>query len=107
MATIAELQNQIPGAFTIPEIESYGADGVVYTIKAAQVQQVGGESPEDKPVLSFKEHAKVLVLNKTRAQQLADLFGAANDPSGKQVRLVVERCKVGNRNLDMIVIKEV
>lgn len=106
MATIQELQRRIPGALTVPEIEAYGDEGSVRTIKLADVTKVG-QDEEEKPTLSFIGDAKVLVINKTRGQQLADLFGAGVDPVGQKVKLVVRNTPVGNRRIMMINIEEV
>lgn len=90
MATTEQLKAMIPTAFSIAEIASYGPGGLTVTIKAAEGQEVGAER-EVKPVLKFQETAKYLVINTTRSQQLADLFGAKNDPSGNAVKLTVGR----------------
>lgn len=105
MATIQEMQAQIPGALTVAEIEAYGEAGTIRTIAVAGTTEIG-EDKEEKVTLSFKEDAKVLVINKTRGQQLADLFGAAVDPSGQKVKLVVRNTPVGSRKMLMINIEE-
>jgi len=105
MATIQELQSKIPGALTVGEVESYGDAGLIRTILVAGTTEIG-EDKEEKVTLSFVEDAKVLVINKTRGQQLADLFGAAVDPSGQKVKLVVRNTPVGSRKINMINIEE-
>lgn len=106
MSTIAEMQSKIPGALTVSEVEAYGDAGIIRTIAALSEQKVGGEDGDLKPCLSFTEDAKLLVVNKTRAQQLADLFGAATDPTGEKVKLVARSVKVGNRPMVIICVDE-
>ena len=106
MATIQDLLDKIPGAFTIPEIEAYGDDGIVYNISDMGTTKLG-EDKEEKVTISFEEVAKVLVINKTRGQQLADLFGAAVDCTGEKVKLVVRAdTPVGSKKMKMINIEE-
>lgn len=105
MATIAQMSQKIPGALTVAEIEAYGDEGIIRTIAEYKFDKVGGEDSDKKAILTFEEDAKTLVVNKTRNQQLADLFGAANDPAGNKVRLVVRRVKVGNKPMDIICIE--
>ena len=105
MATIQQMQAKIPGALTVPEVEAYGEAGIVRTILVAGTTKIG-EDQEEKVTLSFEEDAKVLVINKTRGQQLADLFGVAVDPAGERVKLVVRNTPVGSRKINMINIEE-
>ena len=107
MAKISELLKNIGGYLTVGEVEAYGNEGIVLTIKEALSKVPIGEKGEEKPIISFEEHAKLLIINKTRGEQLSDLFGAETDPLGKQVRIVVENAKIGNRRQPMICIREV
>lgn len=101
MATIKEMAAKIPGVLTIPEIEAYGDNGIIRTISKYDDAKVG-ENNDEKQVLSFEEDKKTLVINKTRSQQLADLFGAAVDPAGQKVKLVVRNTPVGSKKMNMI-----
>lgn len=85
----AELRKFIPGYFTVQQVSDAG--GKLLTIKTSGVEAVG-QDKDEKPVLSFLETREKLVLNASRCQQLADLFGEA-DVAGKKVRLGVETIK--------------
>ena len=105
MAKISELLKNIGGYFTVDEVEAYGPNGLVLTIKDAIDKVPIGEKGEEKPVLKFEEHAKTLIINKTRGEQLADIFGGDVDPIGQKVRLVKEDAKIGNRRQPMVCIR--
>lgn len=65
-------------------------DNTTFNIVFAGTEKVGqGTQAEDKPVLKFRETPKGLVLNKTRANALASLFGE-DDLVGKRIALGVE-----------------
>lgn len=88
MTSAADLMGMLPGYFTIEEVKGLPAANA-FTIKAAGRMTVGrGDKAEEKPVVTFTESQKGLVLNKARAQQLSALFG--RDPLvGKKVHLGV------------------
>jgi hypothetical protein len=102
MAKAKDFYRYLGGYFTIEEVIDAQP---TFTIKTLAVEEVG-EAKDEKPVLKFVETSKGLVMNKTRLVQLEELFGD-NDVSGKQVKLVVEPTKVGNRHITMVVLKEV
>lgn len=103
MATPAELQKGLSGYISLEETKDTGP--VVLTITAAQLEVVGqGDKAEQKPVLSFKETKKKLVLNKTRCSQLAELVGKTGDPVGYVVKLYAGQEKVNGRTFDMVCI---
>lgn len=85
----SEMSQQLPGYFTVAEASSLTDDNS-FTVTFAGMQEVGqGQNAEDKPVLSFAESKKQLVLNKGRCAQLTALFG--DDPLvGKTIKLTVE-----------------
>jgi hypothetical protein len=69
---------------------------VTLTMKAVKMELVPtkpGEADE-KPVLYFKESSKGLILNKTNAKTIAQLYGGeTNDWTGKPIELYSERVK--------------
>jgi hypothetical protein len=76
--------------------------GEIVTIKDVVVEQVG-QDREEKPTISFKEHAKRAVLNKTNATALAKDFG--DDESkwgGKKVVLTSEKVRFAGKISDSI-----
>jgi hypothetical protein len=49
---------------------------VKFTMSTVKREEIGfGAKREEKPLLSFRETAKMLVLNKTNAQSIVDLYG--------------------------------
>lgn len=71
----------------VPDFED---GGLVVTISGAKLERVGmGNDAADKPVLYFEEIDKGLVLNKTNANVLTDLFGTddTDEWEGRKVRL--------------------
>ena len=89
-----QLLKGLPGFFTVAEATTLD-EGEIFTITGADMEEVGqGAKAEDKPVLSFAQTKKKLVLNKGRCTQLTDLFG--NDELvGKNISLAVEN--IGGR----------
>jgi len=76
------------------------------TITDAKIESVGqGDKAEDVPVLTFKETRKKLVLNKTRANQLAEVIGETTDPIGQRLRVGPGQAEVNGRVFDMVVIE--
>lgn len=102
MTTVGDLANSIEGAYSADDVAAMGPDGIVLTISMAGRKKVGGPEGEEKTCVDFEEVEKYVVLNKTRASQLTDLFGAEADPVGKRVRLYVDLVKVGGRTHRMI-----
>lgn len=89
MANATTLSQKLPGFFTVDEARELSPDNA-FTITFADLAEVGqGAKMEEKPVLSFTETKKRLVLNKSRCNQLGILFGA-DDLVGKSIRLTVE-----------------
>lgn len=62
---------------------------MVLTMKDVQMETVGqGKNAEDKPVLYFEETEKSLVLNKTNANAISQLYGPDTDGwGGKRIAL--------------------
>lgn len=64
-------------------------EDLIVTINDAKLKTVGqGEDAEEKLVLSFSEQEKTLILNKTNATTIANLYGDETDDwSGKKIAL--------------------
>ena len=79
------------------------ADGETVTIRKLTMEEVG-EERERKPVMSFEEIDRKLVLNVTNANAIADVTGKddSDDWPGQVIKLV--RCKVqfGAKTVDAI-----
>jgi len=63
------------------------------TVKDVQIKQInnGRGGNEDKPVVSFKERPKLLVLNKTNARAIAVQYGGETDDwVGEQIAITAE-----------------
>lgn len=75
-------------------------------IDSAELPVEGG-APEVKYVLGFRDYDRGLILNRTRADELDDLFKSdvAEDWIGKRIRLHVVPVKYQGRKLDGIRIK--
>lgn len=89
---INELLANITGYFTVEEVKSLeAAEANVLRIEGGGIEMVGhGPQASEEPVLAFTGTKKKLVINKTRGQQLAALFGLNADiPKGATIRLVV------------------
>lgn len=100
--TIEEMSRRIPGYLTIDEVKAIGPQ--TFTISKIDFVKIREDDDDETPVLFFEETAKRLTINKTRSQQLADLFGKG-DPAGKQVCLKVDVIPVRNRKTEMIVLE--
>ena len=68
-------------AFPSKYLKADELDGdVVYTIEGVTLENVGThEKPESKPVITFAETDKGMVLNKTNANTVAGLYGPDTD----------------------------
>jgi hypothetical protein len=77
-------------AFPSKYLKADELDGdTVFTIAGVSVENVGtAQKAESKPVISFEETDKGLVLNKTNANTISSLYGPDTDDwSGKRVTL--------------------
>ncbi len=80
---------------------------VIYTISKASLREVGqGADREEKPVLDFLETNKSLVLNNSRAAQLAGIFGD-KDLVGQKIKLEVRDEAINGKDFNMICIDPV
>lgn len=105
MATAQDAINLIPGFFKTGDIKDGGP--LELTIRDLVIEELrgDGDSKEDKPVLTFQETKKKLVINTTRAQQLGSIFGPNEDLSGKRVLLEYDIIKINSRDMPMICVR--
>lgn len=95
-----KLNAMFPSKFL--KADDVGQSGAIYTIKAVGIEALGTEQ-EEKPVVRFRETPKGLVVNKTNAAILGELFGDDTDAwLGKRVALRVERVSFQGRRVDSI-----
>lgn len=83
----------------------FGGRDVTLTIAAVALEdmRIKGAKKEKKPVLSFKETKKRLVLNKTNAGTIADLYGSkAEEWPGHKVTLYPTKTECGGDTVDCI-----
>lgn len=84
-------------------------DDITITISGVSVQElvmVGGVK-DHKPVLTFSDASKDLVLNKTNAGIIADLHGSDTDNwTGKQITIYATTTRFGRETVPCIRIRE-
>lgn len=88
--------------------EFMGKD-VTKTIKSVALEdlRVQGGKKERRPVLTFSDAKKKLVLNKTNAKSVAKLYGAdTKDWVGKPIAMYPTKCMLGREQVDCIRIRE-
>jgi len=94
----------------VAAVEFKGRD-VVLTIAGVQIEQLmrqGSKQKEDKPILLFKETKKKMVLNKTNAGTIADLYGVnAEKWVGHKVALYPTTTHCGRDTVDCIRVRPV
>jgi hypothetical protein len=79
---------------------------VQYTISRVDVEEIGDEKTK-KPVLSFSDTDKQLVLNKTNGTIVGGIYGADTDDwRGKPITLYSTRVAFGGKLVDAIRIRE-
>lgn len=92
----------------VAAVEFQGKD-VTLTIAAVQLEQlqIQGGRKESKPTISFKETKKKLVVNKTNASVIAELYGTkAEEWIGKKITMYPTRTTCGRDTVDCIRIRE-
>ena len=78
----------------------------IASVKRDDLMMKGGKS-ETKPVLTFRERPKKLVLNKTNASIIADLYGTeATAWVGKRITLYPTKTQCGRATVDCIRVRE-
>jgi hypothetical protein len=87
--------------------EDLGGREVTVTIKEMKIEKLGaGPDKEDKPVLYFERATKSLILNRTNALVIADLYGPETSAwRGKRVTLYSERLRAFGKTHDAIRVK--
>jgi hypothetical protein len=80
-----------------------GPDGETVTIKKVVMKEVG-EERENKPVMTFDEIDKELVLNVTNANAIADVTGEDDSDNwpGHVIKLVRSRVQFGAKTVDAV-----
>ena len=69
--------------------------------------QIRGGKKERKPVLTFRETKKKLVLNKTNAASIADIHGSkAESWAGKKITLYPTTTRCGRETVDCVRVRE-
>jgi hypothetical protein len=94
----------------IAAIEFRGRD-VTLTIAGVRVESLpkqNSNQKENKPVLTFRETRKKLILNKTNSGTIADIYDAPNAEEwiGKKITLYPTRTQVGREQRDCIRIRD-
>lgn len=92
----------------VAAVELKGRDVTVTITKVEKesLKMKGGIS-EVKPVLSFKESPRKLVLNRTNADSIAHLYGTeAEDWVGKRIIIYPTTTQCGRENVDCIRVRE-
>ena len=81
---------------------------VKLTVKNVEMRKIsnGRGGDEDKPVVSFDERPKLLVLNKSNARAIAAMYGGeTNDWKGKKIALTAEHgAWFGNKGVRVVVL---
>src|SRR3972149_2041256 len=74
------------------------------TISSVMIENVGTEQkPEQKPVVYFQGRAKGMVLNKTNANTITEMFsGETDDWTGQIIELYVTKVDFGGKPVDAI-----
>jgi hypothetical protein len=82
----------------------FGGKDVTLTIASVQIEQLQRQGGKDnKPTLAFKETRKKLVLNKTNAGTIADMYGTrAEEWIGKRVTFYPAKTGFGGETVDCI-----
>lgn len=89
-------------------VEFKGKD-VTLTIARVEIEELKmkGGVKERKPVVSFEETKKKLVLNKTNADSVAEMYGAeATAWLGKRITLYPTKTQCGRETVDCIRVRE-
>jgi hypothetical protein len=74
------------------------------TIKGYSIEEIGqGADKDTKPVLAFRQTAKKLVLNRTNANAIAEVYGDDLDAwDGKLIELYPDRTGFGGKMVDCL-----
>lgn len=110
MASKVTLGNELlfPSDY-LAAVEFKGRDVTLTIVKVFkdELKMRGGKS-ELKPVLSFRETKKKLVLNKTNADSIAEMYGTeATEWVGKRVTFYPTKTQCGRETVDCVRVREV
>ncbi|MFA4972798.1 MAG: hypothetical protein WC683_09310 [bacterium] len=86
----------------------FGGKSVTNTIASVAMDelQMRGGKHETKPVITFSDAKKMLVMNKTNAMAIAELLGPETDNwTGKRITMFPTRDRMGGKMVDCIRIK--
>jgi hypothetical protein len=102
-----ENQMNIKQAFPSKFLKAADLDGDrVLTIRSVAIEDVGTDRTEEKPVVSFQEIERRLVLNRTNADTIADLYGADTDDwAGRQIILTPSETDFAGKRVPCIRIR--
>ncbi len=93
-----DIQSAFPGKSI--KAADLGGNKKVITITGVAMENVGDDT---KPVLRFEGSDQGLVLNKTNADMLLDLFGnETSDWAGKRIELYPTKVQFGNKMVPAI-----
>ncbi|WP_428938858.1 hypothetical protein [Fontivita pretiosa] len=97
----------IKQAFPSKFLKAADLDGDrVLTIRSVAIEDVGTDRTEEKPVVSFQEIEQRLVLNRTNADTIADLYGADTDEwAGRQIILTPSETDFAGKRVPCIRIR--
>jgi len=85
-----------------------GKDEAVVTIKEVQIEELKAMdgSTAKKPVLTFTKGKKGMVLNKTNAKAIAEMYGTdAEFWKGKEIILFATTCQAFGKTVDCVRVK--
>lgn len=103
MPSAYDIDKYLGGYFSLKDFAE--DQEMVLTITGLKLEEVG-ERKDSKPVLSFAETTKKLVMNKTRNKLLKGLFGTS-DVVGKQISVTRGVESVNGSDREMVVIRPV
>jgi hypothetical protein len=84
------INEAFPSKYLKADVDVLPDEPLHLTIKSVTVENVGsGDKQENKPIVSFTENSKGLVLNKTNATTITKLYGPDTDAwAGKRITLL-------------------
>jgi len=88
------------------DLQGEDRDVTIQDVKIEELRLVGGIK-QDKPVMSFSDAKKKMVLNKTNAATIAGLLGSETDEwRGWKITLYATTTKFGRDTVDCIRVRE-
>ncbi len=102
-----KMTEAFPSKYLRADVDVCDEQPVVATIKEVEMETVGqGAQSDSKPVVYFREFTKGLVLNKTNAGIISDLYGDDSDDwAGKRVTLYATEVQFEGKMVAAIRIK--